>query len=174
MQMMRRATANAIAFSTGDALRSRTTTVFDGLRMGGRSAMESGGFELGFAAGAVEPGAGVASLNEPDVLLLGSATTRGDDTGPADEGGAEGTPFACTFETLSKDGGGCALSGDSSAGAATGSRITGGMSVCTCAGAGTFVGPDDAYDRLDCPADSLARRERSDIGAVSTPCSAPI
>jgi hypothetical protein len=43
---------------------------------------------------------------------------------------------------LSNDGG-LALS-DSSAGAVTGSRMTGGMSVFTWAGAGTLVGPDEA------------------------------
>jgi hypothetical protein len=147
MQMMRSATANAIAFSTGDARRSRTTTVFDGLRIGGRSAMLSGGRLAAGPDGGPATGAGGGVLNEPDDALFGCASTRGDDAGMAvgDDCGAAGTPpLACTFEMLSNEGGGFVLSGDSSGGAVTGSRITGGMSVCTCAGAGTFVGPDDA------------------------------
>ncbi len=118
-------------------------------------------------------GSGASALNDPEAVLLGRATTRGEDTGEED-GGPELWPLAFTFETLSNDGGSRVLSGDSSGGAVTGSRMTGGMSVLTCAGAGTFVGPDVAYERLDCPADSLARRERSDRGALSTPSSAPI
>ncbi len=136
--------ANAMAFSTGDARRSLTTTVLDGLRIGGRSAMVSGGAGVRPEAGL---GAGVASgalaLNEPEALLAGSATTRGEDTGDED-GGPEICPLAFTLEPLSNEGGNRVLSGDSSAGAVTGSRMTGGMSVLTCTGAGTFVGPDEA------------------------------
>ena len=97
--------------------------------MGGRSPTASGGRGVKALAAAPPAGGAPAALKWPDDVFVGSATTRGAETGA--DGGGGGVPFALTFEMLSKErstAGGLWLS-DSSA--VTGSRITGGMSVFT-------------------------------------------